>query len=79
VPESGDIRWPEALLAVAMEDGDEVELACEPVGDLAGSVGRVVVDHEHPHAERLERAHHRLEVLSSLYVGKHTVAFGIAA
>ena len=63
-PESGDIRRPEALLTVAMEDGDEVELACQPVGDLAGPVGRVVVDHEHLHVERLERAHHRLEVLA---------------
>ena len=44
----------------------------EPVGDLAGAVGRAVVDHEHAvvGAEHLaERAHHRLEVLA-LVVGR---------
>ena len=51
-----------------------VELGREPVGDLAGAVGRAVVDDEHAVAGRVEhlaeRAHERLDVLA-LVVGRH--------
>ena len=63
VTEAREIRGPEALLLLAVEHRDEVELLREPVRDLAGAVGRVVVDHEHAHAEWLQRAQHRLDVL----------------
>src|SRR2546428_2290947 len=42
--EPGDIGRTQALLAFAVKDGDEVELLCETVRDLAGAVGGVVVD-----------------------------------
>src|SRR5207247_6240633 len=57
----------EALLARAVEDADVVELGREHVGDLAGAVGRAVVDHEHAAGapKRLaEGAQHRFEVLA---------------
>ena len=65
--EAVEVRGPEPLLALAVQDVDPRQLAREPVGDLARAVGRVVVDHEHAAsgAEHLaERAHHRLEVLA---------------
>ena len=67
--EAREIRGAEALLALAMEHGNEVELGRQPVGDLTGSIGRVVVDHEHAHAKRREGAEHRLDVLA-LVVGR---------
>ena len=51
--EAGDVRRAEAFLPRPVQDGDEVELLGEPVGDLAGAVGRVVVDYEDVDAERL--------------------------
>ena len=39
-------------------------VAATPVGDLAGPVGRVVVDHEHAHVERRERVEHLLDVVA---------------
>ena len=47
-----------------MEHGHEGELFCEPVGELAGSVRRVVVDDQHAHSERRKGMQHRLEVLA---------------
>ena len=63
-PEACEIRRAEAFLRVAVQHRHEVELLREPVGELAGAVGRVVVDHEHADAVRRERAEHRLEVLA---------------
>jgi hypothetical protein len=37
--EAREIRRAEALLPLAVQDGDEAELRREPVGDLAGAVG----------------------------------------
>ena len=56
----------------AVEHVDARVLGREPVGELAGAVGRGVVDHEHAVAvaqHLAERAHHRLEVLA-LVVGR---------
>jgi hypothetical protein len=64
--EAGEVGRPEALFARPVEDVDEGKLRCEPVGDLAGAVGRAVVDDEHAvlrPKHRAERVHHRLEVL----------------
>jgi hypothetical protein len=36
--EAGDVRGSEALLALAVEDGDEGELSCQAVGYLARTV-----------------------------------------
>jgi hypothetical protein len=52
-----------------MEDGDEVELRSETIGDFARAVRRVVVDHEHIDVVRRECVQHQLEVLS-LVVGR---------
>src|SRR5207249_1054132 len=71
-PEAGEVRRPETLLPRAVQDVDEAKLRRKPVGDLAGAVGRVVVDDEHAvvRPEHLaERAEHRLEVLL-LVVGR---------
>jgi hypothetical protein len=62
--EAGQVGRAEALLALAVQNGDEGELGPKPVGNLAGAVGRVVVDHEHAHAEWFERAEHCFEVLA---------------
>ena len=72
--EAGEVRRPEPLLAVAVEDVDERELRRERIGELAGPVGRGVVDHEHAVAvahDGLERPEHRLEVLA-LVIGWKT-------
>ena len=71
-PEPGDVRRTEAFLDRAMEDGYVRKLGGESIGDLAGPVGRSIVDDEHTPAvwEHLaESAHHRLDVLS-LVVGR---------
>ena len=72
-PEPGDVRRPDPLLALAVEDAHPRKLGREPVGDLARAVGRRVVDHEHAVARRVEdlaeRSDHRLEVLA-LVVGR---------
>ena len=52
VLEPGGVGAAEAVLLGAVEDLDRVELGGEPVGDLAGPVGRGVVDDEHPVARR---------------------------
>ena len=67
--EDGDVRRAEPLLRPAVQDGDEGEVLREPVGDLAGAVGRVVVDDEDVDAERLEGAQHRLDV-GALVIGR---------
>ena len=78
-PESGDIGRPEALLPVAMEDRDEIELAASrsaispvPSGELSSITSTFTPSGSSACtiASRFSR---------SLYVGKHTVAFGIAA
>ena len=59
-----------------MEHLDRIQLARQPVGELARAVRRVVVDDEHAvvGAEHLtERAHHRLEILA-LVVGRQADA-----
>src|SRR5690242_20188498 len=53
-----------------MEDADVAELFGEPVGQLAGAVGRVVVDDEHVDAFAAESAQHRLEVLAFVVRGE---------
>ena len=62
--EAFDVRGAEALLARAVEHRDEVELGGDAVGDLAGAVGRVVVDHEDVDAQGSERVQHLLDVLA---------------
>ena len=54
--EAGDVGGPEALLALAVEHVDVGELGREAVGELAGAVGRVVVDHEHAHVRAASSA-----------------------
>ena len=72
--EAGEVGAPDALLRRPMEDVEPLELGREPVGDLAGAVGRAVVDHEHAVPRRVEhlteRPHERLDVLP-LVVGRH--------
>src|SRR5439155_13455889 len=68
--EAGEVRGPETFLALAMKDGDVVELTREPVGDLTGPVRRVVVDHEDTHAPAGEGAQHRLDVLPLVVGGQ---------
>ena len=67
-PEPGDVRRPDPLLGCAVEHRDPRQLPGQSVGDLAGPVGRSVVDHEHAVARGVqdvaERPHHRLEVLA---------------
>jgi hypothetical protein len=53
-----------------VEDADVVELFRQAVGQLARSVGGVVVDDEHVHAFVTERAQHRLEVLALVVGGE---------
>jgi hypothetical protein len=64
VSEGGEVGGTEPFLAGSMQHGDVVELRREPVGDLAGAVRGVVVDHEDADAVRAERVHHVLEVLA---------------
>ena len=71
--EAGDVGGAEPLLRGAVEDADVRQLGGEPVGELAGAVGRVVVDHEHAVAlaeDAAERADHRLEVLELVVGGE---------
>src|SRR5205085_12245753 len=68
--EARQVGRPEALLALAVQHADPVELAREPVRDLSGSVRGAVVDHEHLRADRLERADHALEVLRLVVGGQ---------
>ena len=69
--EARDVRAADPFLPLAVQDVHEVELRREPVGDLARSIGRVVVDHEDANVLVGERAHHLLEVLA-LVVGRQT-------
>ena len=46
--ESGDVGGAEAFLARAAQDLDLLVPGREPLGDLPGAVGRVVVDDQHP-------------------------------
>jgi DNA polymerase (family 10) len=67
-----EICRPEPFLAHPMEHLDAPALGGQPVGDLAGSVGGVVIDDEHHVAcaeHVLERSDHRFEVLA-LVVGR---------
>jgi len=68
-PEAGQVSGPETLLSRSVEDVHVVQLGSQPIGELAGPVGRAVVDDENAHALVPERAHHRLEVLL-LVVGR---------
>ena len=68
--EAGEVRGAEALLARAVQDGHAVELGGERVRDVSGAVGRVVVDHEHAHAEAVQRANHALDVLALVVGGE---------
>src|SRR5919204_2302097 len=47
-----------------------VELGCEAVGQLAGPVGRVVVDHQHGDAVLAQRVNHPLQVLALVVGGQ---------
>jgi hypothetical protein len=58
VPEAGEIRRAEPLLLRAVEHVDERQLGGEPIGKLAGTVRRAVVDHDHAVA----RLQHALEL-----------------
>src|SRR5262249_23220803 len=58
------VRRPESLLALTVEDRDEVELGGEPVCDFTRAVGGIVVDDEHVDVVCGESAQHRLEVLA---------------
>src|SRR5262249_55939812 len=65
-PKARDVGRPESLLRRPVQHVDVAELQSEPVGEVAGTVRRGVVDHEDPVAvaqHRTQRAHHRLEVL----------------
>ena len=73
-PEARDVRRADPLLRLAVEHGDPRELRGEPVGDLAGAVGRAVVDDEHAVLRRVEhlaeRRDHGLEVLPLVVRGE---------
>ena len=47
VAEAVDVRPAQALLGLSVEDRDVGSFRRQCVGDLAGAVGRVVVDHEY--------------------------------
>src|SRR6185437_7135371 len=68
--ETVDVRAPETFLPLPVEDGEPITLSRKPIRDLAGSVGRVVVDHEHVDVMRLERLDHALEVLALVVGGQ---------
>ena len=71
LPEPGHVRGPEAPLGRPVQDGDVLAIACEPIGDLAGAVGRRVVDdQESPRGRQLleRRGDDRLDV-GGLVVG----------
>ena len=61
--ETREVGRTEALLVFPVEDRDPVALGGESVGEFAGAVGRVVVDHEHADSQWLERVEHPREVL----------------
>ena len=63
-PEAGEVCGPEAFLACAVQDVDEVELRRQPVGEFARPVRRAVVDHDHADVVLAERVQHRLEILA---------------
>ena len=76
-PEAGDVGGPQALLALAVEYVQRVELGGEPVRELPGPVGRRVVDRPArgrrgrcsvEHADDGPR--HRLEVLALVVGGE---------
>ena len=69
-PEPGEVRRPQPLLALTVQDVDVVELRSEAIGKVAGTVRRAVVDDEHVHALVPERAKHRLEVLELVVRGE---------
>ena len=50
--EAGDVGGAEAFLARPVQDVDALVLGGEPVGDLAGPVGRAVVDDQDPRRGR---------------------------
>src|SRR4029077_5330567 len=58
-----------SLLPFAVEDLDVIELGGEAVGQLAGPIRGVVVDHEDVLFLVAERAQHRLEVLALVVRG----------
>ena len=65
--EPGQVRGAQPPLGRPVEDGHPPTPGGEPVGERSGTVGGVVVDHEHAivGAEPLEqRGDHRLEVLA---------------
>ena len=74
--EPGDVRGPEALFALAVQDVEEGELPRQLVREAARPVGGRVVDHEHAPVERMLAEHgpegtdHRLEVLALVVGGK---------
>ena len=74
--EAGQVRAPETFLGGAVQDVHPVVLGGQAVGDLAGAVGRAVVDHEHVARDRgaltrsADRLDHPLEILA-LVVRRH--------
>ena len=73
VLEARHVGAAEAGLARPVEDLDVVARGRQRVGDLAGPVGRAVVDHQHADARaarRSTRVHERLEVLGLVVGGE---------
>jgi DNA polymerase (family 10) len=76
LPETCEVGRPEAVLALPVEHVHEGKLRCEAVGDLAGPVGRGVVDDEDPGLEAVrledvaERADERRDVLPLVVGGQ---------
>ncbi len=72
--EPRDVGGPKALLGGAMQHVDPGQLGRERIGDRAGAVGRVVVDHENAVAGGIEHSaecpHHRLQVLALVVRGE---------
>ena len=68
--EAGDVGGAQAKLAGAMDDTYQAVLACQPVCNVAGAIGRIVVNDDHLQAQaKIENLRDKTFDILSLVVG----------